>query len=105
MNDKDLKKLFTTHKVDVPDEGFSERIIKQLPERKSILPQIVMITFIAIGLALVFVIQGFVPVLEQINSLAASISHAQIPTASSIIAYLAVLALMGVIAYSVGEVE
>ena len=101
MNDQNFKKIFTTHKVDIPDEDFSEQIIKQLPERKSILPQVVMITFIAIGLVLTFAIQGFVPVLEQVNHFVVSISLRQIPPASSIITCFSAMALIGFIAHSV----
>ena len=105
MNDKNFKKIFTEHKIDIPDKDFSERVNRHLPERKNRLPQIIMITFIAVGLILMFSIQGFAPVIDNINSLATSISRTEIPSASSIITYLSVLALIGIIAYSVVQVE
>jgi len=104
MQDQDFKKLFVTHKAEVPDEGFSEHITKQLPERKSLLPQIIMATFIVIGLALVFVIQGFVPVIDQIGSLITSISQMQMPSLTSVITYLSLLLSTGIISYSVKQV-
>jgi len=63
MNDTDLRKIVIAHKFDIPDEGFSERIVRQLPERKSMLPQLVMAVFIMIGLALTFTILGVTPLL------------------------------------------
>ena len=105
MNDKNLREIFTAHKMDVPDDGFSEHIIKKLPERKSILPQIIMVTCITIGLVLTLAIHGIIPILNNINALITSISHAQIPQASSFFTYLCILSLMGIITYSIIEVD
>ena len=99
MKEQEFEKIFAAHKVDVPDEGFSERITRQLPERKSLLPQIIMATFIVTGFALVFAIQGFVPVIDQIYSLITSISQMQLPSPSSIITYLSILVLTWIISY------
>ena len=105
MNDQELKKIFASHKIDIPDEGFSERIIRQLPERKSILPQMIMVIFIMIGLALVFTILGVTPLLEQINSLIASISHLQVPSPGSVFTYIGLFSLTGIIAYAVTQAD
>jgi len=104
MKEKDLKNLFTTHKAEVPDDGFSERVIRRLPERQSILPQIIMPVFILIGLILTFMVPGFSAlVFEQIHSLITSIQHSQIPSAGSIAVYLCLLALLSTIGYSVAR--
>ena len=105
MNEQDFKKLFVTHRVDIPDEGFSERVIRHLPERKSMLPQMVMVVFIMAGLALTFAIQGVAPVLEQINSLITSVSHLQIPSPAAIVTYISALALTGIIGFSAAQVD
>ena len=105
MNDTDYKKIFAVHKVDVPDEGFSKRVMDQLPERSSILPQIVMVAFIVIGLALTFLTQGVAPLLEQINSLISSIGNLQAPSPIAVITYLTVLGLTGIIGYSVAHAD
>ena len=101
----DFKKIFTAHKVDVSDEGFSERVIRQLPERKSALPQIVVVVFTMIGLALTFAIQGITPLLNHTSSLITAICHLQAPSPVSVIAYLGVLTLTGIIGYSVIQVD
>ena len=105
MEDKDFKKIFTANKADIPDQGFSERVVRQLPGRKSMLPQVVMVVCIMIGLVLAFVIQGVTPLLEQINSLIASISHLQAPSPSSIVIYFSVLTIIGIVGYSVALTE
>lgn len=106
MNEKKIKELFKAHKADIPDDGFSERIIRRLPERRSILPQIIMSGFIMIGLILTFIVPGFTTLIsEQISSLITSIHHLQMPSASSITVYFGVLALLGTIGYSVARVD
>jgi putative effector of murein hydrolase LrgA (UPF0299 family) len=105
MNNQDIKKVFTAHKAEFPDEGFSERIIRQLPERKSILPQTIMAIFVMIGLALIFAIQGVTPMLEQINSLITSISYLEIPSPTAIITYIGALTMIGLIGYSVAQAD
>ena len=105
MKDTDFKKIFAAYRVDVPDEGFSERVNAQLPERKSMLPQMVMITFIVIGAAIMFAIHGVAPFLEQIDSLVTSISRLQIPSPSSITVYICSIALTGMIGFSVAQAD
>jgi len=105
MNEQDFRKIFVTQRVDIPNEGFSERVIRQLPERKSVLPQMVMTGSIMIGLVLTFAIQGVTPLLEQINSLITSISLMQAPSPIAIVTYLSALGLIGIIGYAVAQVD
>jgi len=104
MNDKDFKKIFTAQKVDIPDEGFSTHVIRQLPERKNRLPQMAMILFMLFGFAFMFVIQGITPLFEQIVNLTTAINELQAPSPGAIITYLSLLAATGVIGYSVVQV-
>jgi len=105
MNEQDLRKIFVTQRVDIPDEGFTERVIRQLPERKSMLPQMVMVVFTMAGLWLTFAIQGVAPILEQINSLITSVSHLQIPSPGAIITYLGALGLTAIIGFSAAQAD
>ena len=105
MNDKEFKKLFVAHRADIPDEGFTERIIRQLPDRKSVLPQVVMVVAVVLGLTFTFAIQGITPILEQINSLLTSVSHLQIPSAGAIITYIGTLGLTAIIGFSVAQAD
>jgi hypothetical protein len=106
MKNEEIKKVFQTNKFEFFDDGFSERVIHRLPKRQSILPQLILPIFIIIGLILTFATPGFAPiVIEQINSLIYSISHSEIPSASSISVYLLLLALLGTIGFSVAKVD
>ena len=100
-----MKDLFESHKFDIPDDGFSERIIRRLPERNNMLPQIVMMVFIITGLAITFSLQGVSPLLAQINCLIISIGQLQAPSLTSVIAYLSVLVMIGTIGFSVAHAD
>ena len=105
MNEQDFKKIFENHRVDIPDEGFSERVIRRLPERKNILPQIVMVFFIMLGLGLTAAIQGVVSILEQISSLITSITHLQAPSPTALITCFGALGLVGIIGFAMAQVD
>jgi len=105
MNEQDFSKLFKANKIEFSDDGFSERVNRRLHRRKSILPQIVMIAFVVLGLTLVFALQVFAPVPEQIESLIVSISQFQIPSASAVITYFIILGLIGLIGYAVAQAD
>jgi len=105
MDDKHFKTIVTAHKMDIADEGFSERVIRQLPERRNMLPRIVMMTFILIGIAFIFAVQGITPLLEQIGSLIASISRLQAPSTGAIVTYIGVLSIIGAIGYGVAQAD
>jgi len=105
MNEQDLRKIFAEHKADIPDKGFSERIIKQLPERKSILPQIIMVVSIVVGLALMFALNGITSLLDPIIGLITSVSRLQAPSPSSVVIYLGFLSVIGIIGYAIAQAD
>jgi len=105
MNDKEFKKIFISHKFDVPNEGFSERVIRQLHERNNLLPHIVMITFVVFSLVFMFALNGFANFFEQINNLLISVSLMQIPLPSTIITCFTAFALTLFIGFSVAKVD
>ena len=106
MNDKDLKTLFVSHKVDNPDDGFSERVVRRLPQRTNILSQVIMITFISIGFVLVFVLQGFAPIFEQISQLGTSMREMEISSIVAVATSLIIWTfLLGTVGFSVAIVS
>ena len=105
MNEHDFSKIFKAHKLEFSDKDFSEHILKRLPERKSILPQMVMVLSVVLGLTLMLAIQGFTPIMEQLVSLVGSISQLQMPSASAITTYLGVLGLSGLIGFSLAYAD
>jgi len=104
MNEQELKKIFAAHKTDISDDGFSERVVRRLPERANILPQIIMTFFITVGLVITFAVQGIAPLLTQINSLITSISNLQLPSPISVFAYITVLILIGTVGFAAVQV-
>ena len=105
MNEQDFSKIFEAQKREFPDEGFSERVFRNLPERKSLLPQIVMAAFVMLGLSLLLATRVFDIVLEQVGSLFDSIVQMQVPSASAVIIYLGLLGMVGLIAYSIMQAD
>ena len=103
VKDTQLQKIFAPHKVEISDNGFSKQVVRQLPKRKSALPQIVMVAFVAIGLALTFSIQGVMPMIEQIKSFSTSIGSSQMPSMGSLLTYLYLLFSTGIIGYGVAR--
>lgn len=86
--DKELYDLFKSHKSDIPDKDFSDRVIKALPKRKNMAPQIIMLVSTLTGLVLSILFQGFVPFINLIKDLVFSILNLQIPSLQSVMAYL-----------------
>ena len=105
MKNSDIKKIFLAHRVNFSDDGFSKDVFRRLPERKSMLPQIVVVMFIAFGMAIMFAFQGFVPFLEQIDNLVISVSRFQLPSPSAIITYCSVFVLTVMIGFSVAHAD
>ena len=100
MKDQDFNNIFIKHKIEIPDKGFSDRVIKKLPERKSLLPKFIMLASIIIGLVMFFLIIEIAPLVEQINNLVASISKLQIPSLSSVFTSIGLLSILGIISFS-----
>ena len=105
INEQDLKKFFAENKSEISDNGFSARVQHRLPERKSILPQIIMLVCIIAGLSLTISITGFSTIETQLLSLVNSVAHLQIPSAASVMTYLGVLAMLTFIGFAVAEID
>ena len=101
MNDQDFKKIFSEHKVEVFDAGFSECVIRQLPKRRNMLPQMVMVVFVLNGLIFTLAVQDVQPLLEQIGHLVTTICYLHIPSLGYVVTYFGIMALLGIIGYSV----
>lgn len=103
MNDKDFKELFAAHRVEFTDREFVERVMKRLPARRSLLPELVVVFAAVLGSAIVFTVTGITPVFEQIGDFATAVGQLQIPSAGSIATVSGVLALWGLIGWSVAQ--
>jgi hypothetical protein len=104
-SEQELKKIFKAQQTDFADNGFSRGVQRRLPERNSILPQIIMFVCIAIGLTLTLAINGIAPILSQISALLSSIAHLQVPPMAAVLTYLSGFAILILIGYSVVSTE
>lgn len=104
-NDKELHRFFKLNKSDVPDNGFSERVMKDLPKRNNIFSQIIIASCAVLGLILTVAIQGFTTFFTLIDDLMVSISHFQIPSSSSVMAFFTGIILMGSVYFAVRQSE
>jgi len=105
INEQDLKQIFEAKRLDIPDGGFSQQVKKCLPERKSILSQIIVPLSAIAGFALVVVIFGAVPIFNQMLELIMAVSRLEMPSALSLFVYLSGLTMLGFIAFTVGEIK
>jgi len=103
INEDELKSFFTKNRSEIPDNGFSKRVQQYLPPRKSVLPQIVMLICIATGLSLTLSITGVSAILVQLLSLVDSVALMQIPSLSSVMTYLGILATLSFIGFAAIE--
>ena len=100
MKEQDLRKIFEKNKTEIPDDGFSERVFGQLPERGSLLPQIVMAVSIITGIVFIIITQDFTFLIEQFFGLIISIIHLKTPSTTSVVTYLGFLAMVGIIGFT-----
>jgi len=99
--DKELYNFFKSGKKDIADKGFSQDVMRKLPQRMNILPYLIIVICAVSGLLLTVSIVGADTFTQQINSLAISLSRMQIPSLSSITAYIAGLISIGTISFAV----
>ena len=86
-DDKKIHELFQSQRREIPDNGFSQRVMKDLPKKNSLLPKIIIPACFILGCILTFIVQSPFLFLEQLNDLGIAISQFRIPSASSVITY------------------
>ncbi|MDR0815557.1 MAG: DUF5056 domain-containing protein [Bacteroidales bacterium] len=104
-SEQEWKKWFESQRADFPDEGFSRNVARRLPQRKSMLPQAVMLLCVFAGFALTFAIQGVMPIIEHLYALVSAVSQLQIPSAASVATYLGGVAILGLTGFAVATTE
>jgi len=104
-DDKELHQFFKSGKDEIPDEDFSRNVMNKLPRRSRILPFLIVIICTVLGLVLTVSIIGTDLFVEQIFSFALSLSRLEIPSASSITAYIVGLLLLGTVSFAIYETE
>jgi hypothetical protein len=104
-SNQEWKQLFEAHRPDFPDEGFSRKVINRLPQRKTMLPQIVMLLCVFTGFVLTFAIQGVTPIMEQIYTFVITISQLQMPSVTSAATWFGGVAIVGLTGFAVATAE
>ncbi len=105
--DKDpfMEEIFKTHKFDISDEGFTDRVMRSLPGRSSLLSQLIMLFSVIIGMVLTVAIIGADVILSNLSGLITAVASVQVPTIPSVLVYTVGLMLISLIGYSISQVE
>jgi hypothetical protein len=99
-NDKELYDFFKSNKADFQDDGFSKRVMKQLPKRYSILPQMIILFCAFLVTVSVIALQG-APLIEQLNEMAASLNNLQPPSNFVMAIYVFELILFAIAGFAI----
>ena len=102
-SEQDLKRIFKAKRLDIPDNGFSQQVRRNLPERKGTLLQIIVPLSAIAGFAIVVAIFGVMPIYNQMLDLTTAISRLQMPSAMSLFTYLGGMAVLASIAFTAAE--
>ena len=95
--EKEIYRVFQSHKPEIPDDGFIEQVMRKIPRRNVALPYIILLCCFILGLTLTFAIQGSFPFFEQMMELVDTISRMQYPSLLSVATYLSGLAALGTV--------
>jgi hypothetical protein len=99
-SEQDLKRIFEAKRLDIPDNGFSQQVRRNLPERKGIFLQIIAPLSAIAGFAIVVAIFGTMSIYNQMLDLITAVSRLQMPTMTSLFAYLSGMVMLGFIAFA-----
>jgi hypothetical protein len=105
LNDKELYHYFKSNKQDVPDEGFSKRVMKHLPKRCTILAPLITVFCTVWGFACTVAIQEITQFVEQIARMMSTIAHSFTPLSPLIVTYLSALAIAGTVAFAIAHID
>lgn len=96
MNDRnhipeeELREVFGKGRKEFADEGFTRRVMRQLPQRRSLLPQVIVAVCAVVGIGLTILILGFEPLAGAAQAMAAPLAGMQMP---SLVLWLGCLAV------------
>jgi hypothetical protein len=99
-NDKELRRFFETGKTEIPDNGFSKKVIKRLPEKVNVLPQLIIMCFTLMGFGAVVAIQGFSLFLENIESMIMAMNSTETFPFLTLMTYFVNMLIMASVSYT-----
>lgn len=100
--DDGLARLFLAHKTDIPDNGFSQRVMETLPDRSFSSPLrhvLVALGAIAMLAWLLFIDNGFI--IGAIADLIVAVCTLSVPSPMSMITYIGLVLLLGTVGFTV----
>ncbi|GHT10820.1 hypothetical protein AGMMS4956_02920 [Bacteroidia bacterium] len=103
--DEHLHSLFKTNKIDLSDNGFSERVAASLPHKTWVFSQLLLMLCIAIGLGICVYMVGVHTILGNLATLIAYVCRLQMPPLSAVATYLIGMAVAAVVPWSVLNVR
>jgi hypothetical protein len=86
--------LFSVCRFDMPDAGFSDAVKRRLPPRRSLVPQMIMVTFMLAGALLCVYAVGLHTIADNLHTFTLSVSRVEIPPMPSVATYLVLLAFL-----------
>ncbi len=103
LNDKELYQAFKSNKSEIRDDGFTKRVMKELPEQNNILPRIIVLLSIVLGTIITVIVLGSIPFFDQVGSMVTSISQLQVPSSSSVTTYITGIVLLSSIGFAMSQ--
>lgn len=99
ISDKELKYFFDTTKQEVPDRGFSRRVIRHLPADQKPAYRWIVWCFSVLGLLIAWFTGGVAEFINYLAFFGRTLSEAQFPGLSSLVIYL--ITLGGLVGFSI----
>ncbi len=99
ISDKELKYFFDSAKQEVPDHGFSRRVIRHLPADQKPANRWIVWFFGVLGLLIAWVTGGLAEFLNYLALFGRTLAEAHLPDFSSLVIYL--ITLGGLIGFSI----
>jgi hypothetical protein len=99
ISDKEIKHFFDMAKQEVPDRGFSQRVMHRLPQDQLPAYRWIVWFFGVVGLLIAWATGGLVEFFGYLATFGRTIAGAQLPNLSSVVIYLLVLG--GMIGFSI----
>ncbi len=98
----ELESLFSAHKTEVADSGFTQRVMETLPDRSHSSPlRYVLVALCSVAtLAWVFFIDGGF-IVGAIADLVVSVCTLSVPSPASLLTYVGMVGLLGAVGFAV----
>jgi len=105
VSDSVSENVFGALRHDFHDDGFTAEVMARLPQRGSIMPQIIVAVFAMLGVVATLALVGIDAILGRVLDFVAALSRLQLPSALSVVAFFFKKKTMGCIGWAVFQAE